>query len=296
MTLLLTIAALPWILSLVLRFTADSLDHRFTPPTAVVMLPVLASITAFSVAASMVALSAVLLSSRDSAVHVVVGAAVLGWVIWRSIQVARHARRVVVSSAMASKFGVQARSTGGIVLVDSPEPDAFAVPSGGGAIVVTTALAEALTDSELCAVIEHERAHLCFHHTLWIQLCEVAAQFDPVLRPIVGHVRHAAERQADETAAVHGRAETLSAVTRTALLRTHLARTSEPRTLASTGGDVIRRVRALTEPPPPRQRRTVVIAGLVLILAFSAISAALFDVAQDVVVPEAGETPTSVFR
>ena len=86
----------------------------------------------------------------------------------------------------------------------------------------------------------------------------------------------------------------MSALAKTVLLRAHLARLST--SLSSTGGDVVRRVRALTAPPPPPPRRSVVIAALVSITAFAAISLGLFDVAQDVIVPEVGENPTSVFR
>ncbi|ORI19451.1 peptidase M48, Ste24p [Rhodococcus sp. 1163] len=295
MTLLVFVAALPWVVSLAIRMNIERIDRRFTPSTAVVLFPILAVVTAFSIVASMVAIAAVLVSSPNP-FPIVLGVALLGWVLWRSIEVSRHLRRVAVSSSMAARFGAEARTPGGTVLVDSAEPDAFAVPSGGGAVVVTTGLAEALSDAELRAVIEHERAHLRFRHALWIQLCEIAAQFDPVLRPLVVRVRHAAERQADEYSATFGRNVTVSALARTALLRTHLEREVESRRLASTGGDVVRRVHALTEPPPARQRYAVVVAGLVVIAACASISIALFDVAQDVIVPEVGETPSSVFQ
>lgn len=143
-------------------------------------------------------------------------------------------------------------------------------------------------------MIEHERAHLRFRHTFFTQTVELAAQFDPVLRPVVGHVRHAAERHADEWAARYDRHAAMSAVAKTVLLRAHLARHST--SLSSTGGDVVRRVRALTAPAPAPARRSVVVAALVSIAAFAAISLGLLDVAQDVIVPEVGENPTSVFR
>lgn len=295
MTLLVFVAALPWLVSLTIRMNIDRIDRRFTPSTAVALFPILAVVTAFSIVASMVAIAAVLVSSPHL-FPIALGVALLGWVLWRTIEVSRHLRRVAVSSSMAARFGAEARTPGGTVLVDSAEPDAFAVPSGGGAVVVTTGLAEALSDAELRAVIEHERAHLRFRHALWIQMCEIAAQFDPVLRPLVVRVRHAAERQADEYSATFGRNVTVSALARTALLRTHLERDAQSRKLASTGGDVVRRVHALTEPPPERQRYAVVIAGLVVITVCASISIALFDVAQDVIVPEAGEMPSSVFQ
>ncbi|MGV8873729.1 MAG: M56 family metallopeptidase [Rhodococcus sp. (in: high G+C Gram-positive bacteria)] len=293
MTLLLIIAVLPWVLSLLLGFGAEHIDRRLNPSTAVVLLPILSVVAAFSVVASLVALTAVLLESGQIA-WVAAGIVASAWMLWRAVEVVRHVRRVAVGASIASEFGDEARATGGIVVVDSDVPDAFAVPSGGGAVVITTGLAKALSDNELHAVIEHERAHLRHRHSVWIQMCEIAALIDPILGPLTAKVRHAAERQADESAATLGRRDTLSAIARTALLRAHLDHGT--RTLASTGGDVVRRVQALSEPPRHRPDRGLLAAGLVLILAFTVISTALFDVAQDVVVPETGEVPTSIFR
>ncbi len=293
MTLLLIVAALPWALSLLLGFGAARIDRRLNPSTTVVLLPILSMVTAFAVAASLAALAAVLLASAQI-VWVSLGIILCAFMFWRTVEVARHVRRVVVSTSIASEFGDEARATDGIVVVDSDDPDAFAVPSGGGAVVITTGLVEALSDNELRAVIEHERAHLRHRHSVWIQMCEIGALVDPILRPLSATVRHAAERQADESAAALGRRDTLSAIARTALLRAHLEHGA--RTLASTGGDVVRRVQALSEPPRHRPDRGILAAGLVLVLAFTVISVALFDVVQDVVVPEVGEAATSIFR
>ncbi|MGX7835667.1 hypothetical protein ACWKSR_11005, partial [Campylobacter fetus subsp. venerealis] len=68
----------------------------------------------------------------------------------------------------------------------------------------------------------------------------------------------------------------MSAIARTSLLRNQLDRGT--RTLASTGGDVVRRVQALGEPPQHRPDRGILAAGVVLVLAFAVISVALFDV------------------
>lgn len=293
MTLFLIVAGLPWVLSLLLRFGVDRLDRRLNPSTAVALLPILSVVTSFAVVASLAALAAVLLESGRIP-WVMLGIVVCAWVVWRAVDAVRHGRRVVVGASIAAEFGDEARATGGIVVVDSDVPDAFAVPSGGGAVVITTGLADALSDNELRAVVEHERAHLRHRHSVWIQMCEIAARVDPILDPVTARVRHAAERQADESAAALGRRDTLSAIARTALLRAHLDR--ETRALASTGGDVVRRVQALGEPPRHRADRALLTAGLVLAVVFAVISAALFDVAQDVMAPETGEAATSVFR
>ncbi|AYJ47012.1 M56 family metallopeptidase [Rhodococcus sp. P1Y] len=293
MTLLLVVAALPWLMSVALRMYSGRIENHFAPQTTVSIFPILAAVSAFAVAASALAVASVLVASKRG-VAVAIGIAILGWVAWRLVLVARHLSRVLASARDAAKFGENADAGSRTVVVDSPEPDAFAVASGGGAVVITTALVDALSDPELNAVIRHERAHLRFRHTFWTQMVEVAAQFDPLLRPVVRHVRHAAERQADEWAARQDRPATMSAVARTVLLRAHLAQQSTA--LSSTGGDVVRRVRALTEPPPPPQRRPIILAALALIVTFSAISIALVDVVQDVIAPEGGEAPTSVFR
>lgn len=293
MTLLLVVAALPWIMSVALRVYSNRIENDFAPQTTVSIFPVLAAVSAFAVAASTMAVASVLVAS-DQGLAVAIGIAMFGWIVWRFVLVVAHLSRVLASARDASKFVARAHDESRIVIVDSPEPDAFAVASRSGAVVITTALVDALPDAELDAVIQHERAHLRFRHTLWIQMVELAAQSNPLLHPVVAQVRHAAERQADEWAARHDRHATMSAVARTALMRTHLARQSTG--LSSTGGDVVRRVRALTEPPPPPQRRPIIFAALSLIVAFSAISVALVDVVQDVIAPEAGETPTSVFR
>lgn len=293
MTLLLVVAALPWLLSIGLRFGSGHIDRRLNPQTAVVLFPLLSVVTAFAVLSSMAALAAVLLASGAIA-SVALGAGIALWILWRILEVTQHVRRVAVGSSIASEFGAQARESGGVVLVETDMPDAFAVPSGGGAVVITTGLAQALSDNELRAVIEHEHAHLRHRHSFWIQMCEIATQFDPILQPIAARVRHAAERHADESAAAHSRPDTLSAIARIALLRAHVER--GPRTLAGTGGDVVRRVRALSEPPPSRQDRRVFAAGVILILTFAVISVSLFDVVQDVIAPETGEAATAIFR
>lgn len=293
MMLLLIVAALPWIMSVALRTYCGPVDDDASPRATVTIIPVLAAVTAFAVAASTTALASVLIASQP-AIAVAAGFGMIGWVVYRLALAAGHIVRVVASSRDAAKFAAEADVRGGTVLVESTEPDAFAVASGGGAVVITTALVAALSDAELTAVIEHERAHLRFRHTFFTQTVELAAQFDPVLRPVVGHVRHAAERHADEWAARYDRHAAMSAVAKTVLLRAHLARHST--SLSSTGGDVVRRVRALTAPAPAPARRSVVVAALVSIAAFAAISLGLLDVAQDVIVPEVGENPTSVFR
>jgi len=297
--------ALPWVASAALHVYCRRVDRDLTPPWAVIALPTLAAASALSVVASLVAVATVSLSLTVLPIRAV-GVLAVCFLLWRLVLAMAHLIKMVASARVASAFGREAagreaagREAGsrrGTVVVDSPEPDAFAVPSGGGAVVVTTGLVDALSDAELRAVIEHERAHLRFRHSMWTQICEVAAVIDPLLRPVVDRVRHAAERHADEIAARHGRAVTMTALARTALLGADRKRGAASYALPGTGGDVLARVRALSGPPPGRQRVVVVIAGVVALMLFSVVSLALLDVTQDVLFPEPGEAPTSVLR
>jgi hypothetical protein len=148
-------------------------------------------------------------------------------------------------------------------IVAYDRPDAYAVPGIRGRIVVTTAMVAALTDAEQDALLAHEAAHLHHRHPLWIQLVELAAVANPLLRRLPPVVRHAAERWADEDAAhtVGDRRLTAHALAHAALARRphepdHGAGTgSGSVTLLATGGDVPRRVRALLHPPRLRWSR-----------------------------------------
>lgn len=65
----------------------------------------------------------------------------------------------------------------GVTLVwfDFEEPVACAVPSGEPEIFLSTALKELLSDPQLRAVIEHERAHLRQHHGWAVRIAEINA-------------------------------------------------------------------------------------------------------------------------
>ncbi len=147
-------------------------------------------------------------------------------------------------------------------IVADDTPDAYAVPGIRGRIVVTTAMVAALTAAEQDALLAHETAHLNHRHPLWIQLTELAAVANPLLRRLPPVVRHAAERWADEDAAhtVGDRCLTAHALAHAALagLPTHrpgAVTNRDSLVLPATGGDVPRRVRALLHPPQLRWSR-----------------------------------------
>lgn len=88
----------------------------------------------------------------------------------------------------------------------------------------------------------------------------------------------------------------MHAVARVAVLCSRARRGNTQLSLAAGGGDVVRRVQALAEPSPSRQRRATVAVCALLVAVLGVLSIALFDVVQDVVIPEAGEAPTAMFR
>jgi Zn-dependent protease with chaperone function len=69
-----------------------------------------------------------------------------------------------------------------------------------GRIVVTTGLLHNLEPAERRAVLAHEAAHLRGHHQIYVQLTELAAAANPLLRPVARAVRYGVERWADEPA------------------------------------------------------------------------------------------------
>lgn len=157
-----------------------------------------------------------------------------------------------------------------VIVVDSDRPDAFATPSPGGRIVLTSALMAALTPVERRVVIAHERAHLRHQHAWWLLLADLAEAANPLLRPTLGVIRHAVERWADEDAAgeIGDRQLVARTIARVALLRHEV----ENRTVvsAATGGQVPRRVRALLSPRP--SRRPWLAAALVVLLTCSVVT------------------------
>ena len=59
----------------------------------------------------------------------------------------------------------------------------------------------ALSADERRVVLAHEAAHLARHHHLYVQLADLAAAANPLLRSTARGVRLAVEREADEVAA-----------------------------------------------------------------------------------------------
>ena len=124
------------------------------------------------------------------------------------------------------------------------------------------------------------RAHLRHHHHLYVQLAELGAAANPLLRPLAAAVRVGVERWADEVAAaevVTGRwspgrwpapASLAPAPAQVARRHTHVA-------LGAVDSAVAERTRALLAPPPSRRRAlaAAVVALMLLPVAAAAVTA-----------------------
>lgn len=93
-----------------------------------------------------------------------------------------------------------------VAVVSSSVPVALSVPGSSPLIVIASTLAEALTDEQLRAVIEHEHAHLVQHHGLVTRLAQLnrsCLAFLPSSQELEGSTRMLIELIADDAAARH---------------------------------------------------------------------------------------------
>jgi Zn-dependent protease with chaperone function len=147
---------------------------------------------------------------------------------------------------------------------------AFATPVRGGRVVLTTGALRALPPDERRALLAHEEAHLRHHHYWWVSAAEIAATMCPPFRATARRVGEAAERWADEDAAVAvgDRRVVARALARTALYG------SVPRpsgAVSAAGGPMVVRVQAMLDPPPGR--RLLPATALVILLGLSLMTA-----------------------
>ncbi|MGW2647077.1 M56 family metallopeptidase [Streptomyces sp. NPDC001393] len=171
-------------------------------------------------------------------------------------------------------------SRDGLVVVDDPAPDAFALPGLPGRVVVSTGMLHTLDEAEHAILLAHERAHLAAHHYAFVALAQLGAAANPLLRPLATAVTYTTERWADESAAVvtGDRGRVARAVAKAALAaRDTPARSRLPgaalgilgrrRTRLATAGPVPRRVAALLAPPLGRRPLLAAATAAVLLAA-----------------------------
>jgi hypothetical protein len=139
-----------------------------------------------------------------------------------------------------------------VVVVPGQRPDAFTLPGSPGRIVVTEAMRAALSEDELRVVLAHERAHLAGRHHRYVEVAQLAAAGQPLLRPVARLVEYGVERWADEEAAlVVGDRVRVARTIGTVALVTAAASSQGPQPAAPGSG---------TAPPPPAAQRTQVTA------------------------------------
>ncbi|MGW3264719.1 M48 family metalloprotease [Streptomyces sp. NPDC001056] len=216
--------------------------------------------------------------------------AVCCWTLVRSVLRQGRAFRAAHSEAGSGP------AAGDLCVVDSPRPDAYALPGRPHRIVVTTAMLRSLDGPEREVLFAHERAHNEGGHHYFLAAAELAAHCHPALRPVRTTIRLAAERAADEAAAAHvgDRRLTARAIARAALAG-HASATQRPDfAAAATTGPVPQRVRALLDAPArPRTGRRLVAASLIACtaLAGATTAAGLVDFHHRVEVAQGDEAP-----
>lgn len=188
-----------------------------------------------------------------------IGAWTLGRSALRQLRAFRTARTQADSRPTA----------GDLCVIESPHPDAYALPGRPHRIVVTTAMLRSLGPDEREALFAHERAHNAGGHHRFLVAAELAAHCHPGLRPVRAAIALAAERAADEAAAVVvGDRRLIARAIARAALATRESRSARPDFApAATAGPVPRRVAALLAAPPSHPRAASWIALLLAICA-----------------------------
>lgn len=213
----------------------------------------------------------------------------------RVLQRSRAAHRLLHQSILDSDREVLpdvVHANAEIVLVRDAAPLIYCVPGGraSGSIVVTTAVSEVLSRSQLAAALEHEEVHLARHHHRQVLAAEVVAaalRLPRLLQNYPRCIRLLVELEADSRAAgVHGRH-----VVASALLDLSCVADSEPPTalaMATTGMSL--RVHRLMGPPRGTRRAvvtaTATAAGLLAAAPSIAAATPLVSLAGSVHAPD----------
>lgn len=159
---------------------------------------------------------------------------------------------------------VARRPEGDVTVLDNATPAVWCVPGRrGGRIFVTTGTLEVLTDRELRAALEHERAHLARHHHWMVFAADTITRVVGTygaLRNYPALVRQLVELDADDTALRFTDRRILAS----ALLRLGelAASRSNPVTLALNEASVGFRIRRLIDKHPTRGSVTATLLAL----------------------------------
>ncbi|MBK3573098.1 M56 family metallopeptidase [Streptomyces sp. MBT65] len=255
----------PLLLSALLAAISPAIGRRVAPALAARVLTVAAVVTAAATCWSLFLLAATLVGDAPPVVAearqdghrlpepvpevIGIAAAVALAVLVVSVQGAVSADRRTRRALRRLCEGHPADTE--LIVADSPEPRAFAIPGPPGRILVTVGMLSALEPAERRVLLAHERAHLAHRHAQLVTAATLAAAANPLLRPVRSTVVFLVERWADERAAdaVGDRATTARALARAAL---SAERARPACALSFTDRAVTRRIAALQTAPPPR--------------------------------------------
>lgn len=161
----------------------------------------------------------------------------------------RHGADLLVSTRTCRRL--RTPGSGGVVVIDEPAPQAFALPGlTGGRVVVSTGMLRVLRPDERRVLFAHETAHLRHRHHAHRVAASLVTALCPLLFGLPAAVGHLTERWADEdaSAAVGDRRLAARAVARAALATTRAGRPTPSSAIGE--GDVPGRVRSLLTPRP----------------------------------------------
>jgi Zn-dependent protease with chaperone function len=170
----------------------------------------------------------------------------------------------------------------GLVIVDDPVPEAYALPGRPGRVVVSTGMLRSLGPDERDILLAHERAHLAGHHFAFVAAAQLGAAANPLLRPLATAVAYTVERWADEhAAAATGDRRCVAHTVGKAALAAHRARPAGAMGIGTAvpdrAGPVPRRVAALLAPPPTLRAVPAVGTAVILGAAVTALADAVYD-------------------
>ncbi|GAB6986849.1 M56 family metallopeptidase [Nocardioides pyridinolyticus] len=204
----------------------------------------------------------------------------------------------LLSVATPGTLSESQRDVTGVAVVPESTPLIYCLPGRASSrrIVVTTGARELLSEDQLEAALDHERAHLARRHHLMVLAAEVVAaalRWPRLLQRYPGVVRLLVELDADEYAARRHGKRTVA----TALLEISCADSStRPVGLAMSGTGTTLRIRRLLDPQrhaPHRAVAALLLPGAMVLAAAPTIVAAIpaVDLVGSAHSPKKDESP-----
>lgn len=208
----------------------------------------------FDLVASLGHWSTATLAASSPVPPVVAGLAGVGVVVLAvacAVALITRVRSLLAARRLCHQLG---GSPGQLLILDTDDIEACAIPTAGGRILISQPFLQALTGAERRIVLAHESAHLAHHHHVHRIAADLAAAVNPMLRPVALAVRYTTERWADEhaVATVGDRMLVARSLARTALLSRPTAhgRDWQAVSLSAHGCEVAPRVQQLLRPKP----------------------------------------------